>query len=93
MARIRIDDLPENLVVTKKEMRSIAGGYVDKTIMEGSAIPDNPFGYGDEPDDSGSGDTGTGSGTTFTFPDVCKLPTPSSGPVPLPYPNISCSKK
>ncbi len=87
MARIKIDDLPGDMVVSRQEMRKITGGYTDKEIMLGSAIPDNPFGYDGE--DSGTGDSSdTDSGSSNIFPDVCKLPAPSAPPVPIPYPNI-----
>ena len=82
MSRIKITDLPEDMVVSKEEMRKITGGYTDKEVMLGSAIPDNPFGYGD--DDTGSG--GTDPGIDIVFPDVTKVP-PPPGPIPIPYPN------
>ena len=88
MARIKIDDLPGDMVVSREEMRKITGGYVDKEIMLGSAIPDNPFGY--DGDDSGTGDTsGTDSDDGNIFPDVTKIPPPPGPTVPIPYPNIS----
>ena len=59
MSRIRINDLPGDMVVSRQEMRRITGGDVDKDIMLGTAIPYNPFGY--DSDGTGTSDTGTGN--------------------------------
>ena len=99
MSRIRIEDLPKDMVISRQEMRKITGGYTDKDIMLGTAIPYNPL--GNDSDGTGTSDTsetgkgstggsatGGSSGSSFVFPDVCKLPGAPSGPIPVPYPNI-----
>ena len=93
MARITINDLPDDMKLSLNEMRRISGGYTDKEIMPGSAIPDNPFGY-DSGDDSGSSSSSSSgsSGTSFTFPDVCKIPPPPADSIPIPYPNLGKAK-
>lgn len=94
MARIKIVDLDENVKISKEEMARVRGGYTDKEIMLGSAIPYNPFGYdSDEGSSSGSSsETGSSSGIDTTFPDVGKVPAPPAGSIPIPYPNIGKSK-
>jgi len=69
MARIKINDLPENRAISKKEMRIVFGGVLNipAVCQTPSGIP-SPFPYtGNVPNNGGSSSSG-GSSTDSNFP-------------------------
>lgn len=63
MARIKINDLPENRAITKKEMKIVLGGgmVIPDVCQTPSGIP-TPFPYtGNIPDNGGSSSSGSSS--------------------------------